>query len=425
MPAARLGPRLRHLVLVAMLLLVWITLHAFQGLGGAASIELSSGNEAATYLSLFALAAAALALTWRQCGLAARALATRPMLALGGWLLVTSVVSDDPGTSLRRLALFAMVFVLAGSIMLLAETQVQLARLLAIATAVVLLLSYGGVLLTPELAVHQVTDAGEPGLAGDWRGVFGHKNDAAAVFSLFVFVGFFVARCGFAPAGLAIVGLSLVFMLFAGGKSALGLAGLAMAVAAFWQWRNGGWLRIVLALAPIVVINLLGVGSVLFPGIAALTHALPVDPTFTGRTEIWSFAIDALQGHLLTGHGFDAFWNTAGTRFGGEQQDWAGTASHAHNGYLDMVVGTGLPGLGLALLVFVAQPMRDLLAAERRGTDPALLALLLRIWLFGLYLCGMESILFLRSDPVWVTFLFAVCGLRYAARYRLRRGDPA
>ena len=44
--------------------------------------------------------------------------------------------------------------------------------------------------------------------------------------------------------------------------------------------------------------------------------------------------------------------------------------------------------------------------------------LLLRIWLFGLYLSSMESFFLDRADPMWFTFLIAVFGLHYLARFR-------
>ena len=420
-----LAPLLRGVLLLAAVLLAWISLHAFESLGTPASLELSSGKDGLTYLCFFVLAAAAVLLAGSRGLAALRALGTGPMLALGGWLVVTSLISDDPGTSLKRLVLTGLVVTLAASPMLLADSQTQLARLLATAMTIVLVLCYGGVLLVPDLAVHQATDLGEPLLAGDWRGTFSHKNDAAAVLSLFVFLGLFVARSGARAWGFGLAGAALLFMLFAGGKSALALVGLTLAIVALARRCGSNRLRVAVLLAPALVLNMVGVGTVLLPALAAVVHALPVDASFTGRTDVWAFAIDNLPGHLLFGHGFEAFWNTASTRFGGEDDGWAATAAHAHNGYLDAVVNTGLPGLALVLLAFVVQPLRDLFAAERRAADPALLTMLQQIWLFTISLSAMETIFFDRTGPSWFTFLFAVFGLRYAASFRLRRGELA
>jgi O-antigen ligase len=80
----------------------------------------------------------------------------------------------------------------------------------------------------------------------------------------------------------------------------------------------------------------------------------------------------------------------------------------------------GLPGLALLLLVLVILPLRNLQAADRGGNGGPLLMVLLQLWLFGLYLSSLESFFLDRADPLWFTFLLAVFGLHYLARFRLR-----
>ena len=41
---------------------------------------------------------------------------------------------------------------------------------------------------------------------------------------------------------------------------------------------------------------------------------------------------------------------------------------------------------------------------------------------FGIYLSALESFFFDRSNPIWITFLFALFGLRYVACYKITRG---
>lgn len=410
-------------VALATTLLACVSLSPFTSLATSASIELSSGAATTTYALFALLVAAGLALAWPQLRLCWRKLTATPLTALFGWLALTTLVaSPDLVTSLKRLLLAVLFTVLGAMLMLLPRSVRRLAAVLAVSASVVLILSYGGVVLVPDLAIHQNTDLGEPELAGDWRGVFAHKNDAAGVLSLLIFQGLFVAQRGFAPVGWAIVAGSAVFMLFAGGKSALALVVLTLLVSRAWTLLPNRWPRMVLALAPIVLLNLVGVGSVAVPAITAAVHALPLDSTFTGRDDIWSLALDSLSGHLWLGHGFDSFWNTEATRYGGDEVNWAGSAAHAHNSYLDALVNGGLPGLALTLLAFVWRPMRDLSDAARRNADPALLSLLARTWLFGLYLSSFETIFFHRDDPLWLFFLFSVSGLRLAASFDLR-GD--
>ena len=93
---------------------------------------------------------------------------------------------------------------------------------------------------------------------------------------------------------------------------------------------------------------------------------------------------------------------------------------HSHNGYLDTALGMGLPGLVLLIAAIVVKPLRDFQAADQGGNDGPLAMVFLRIWLFGLYLSSMESFFLDRADPMWVTFLIAVFGLHYLARFRAR-----
>lgn len=274
-------------------------------------------------------------------------------------------------------------------------------------------------IFAPRYAVHQASDLVEPDLAGDWRGVFGHKNQASVIFVFAAFVGIYVARAGNVVAGVLIAGLSLLFVVFANGKTANMLWPPALAVTLFVSAYGAGWAWRIAALAPFAALNALGVGSVMFTPLASLVASLPVDPTFTGRTDIWRYALGKLGAHPFLGYGFDAFWNTELVRYGADNSaEWVAGAAHAHNCFLDVAMSMGAPGVALALWAFVAQPLADIRRAVNRGADPALVTLLTQIWLFALYISPLESFLFDRSDPIWFTFLFAVFGLRYVARFR-------
>ena len=57
-------------------------------------------------------------------------------------------------------------------------------RWFSTAALVLLAVCYLGILLAPNISTHLVTDAQESQLAGDWRGVFGHKNMAAGIMAM-------------------------------------------------------------------------------------------------------------------------------------------------------------------------------------------------------------------------------------------------
>ena len=409
----------RKAVVLATLLLAWISLKPFQDLSNPELADISTGQEALTYAAFGGLAAAALALTLGPHGRALRSFATPWFLGLAAWLALSVPLSQDPATSGKRLALTGAVMVAAACLPLLARSRADLRNLLAAAAMVLLAACYLGLLLAPELSIHQTTDVVEPMLAGNWRGVFSHKNAAAAIMAMLVFIGIAVARSGLVAVGLLIAALSGLFVIGSEGKSAAALLVTVLAITGLFTWVRSFTGRLLLTLAPLLAINLFSVGTVVSEPLAALVRALPVDSTFTGRTDVWRFAIDALGARPLIGYGFAAFWNNVSVRASADDgSTWAGYASHSHNGYLDTAVTLGLPGLALVLVLFVVAPLRDLQRIRTAGGADPFALMFLQIWLFGVLLSSMESFFFDRTDPLWFTFLVAVFGLRYLARFR-------
>lgn len=409
---------LRAIIFVAGLLLAWITLSPFPDLSSSDMLELAGGREGLTYGAFGLLAIGGIALVAAGNLRALWLIATPGALALIGWILITIVISQDMGTSIRRFVLFAMVASIAASLFFLPTGRRNLAMLLAAACGILLGLSYLGVALMPSLAVHQATDILEAQLAGDWRGVFGHKNTAGAVLALCFFMGIYIARSGLKAAGIAIAIGAGFFLLMSGAKSSTMLLVLTLAISGFVTLVRSPSLRFLAIVTPLITLFALGPGTLLDANLAAFVRALPVDVTFTGRTDVWELAFDKIAERPWQGYGFGAFWSLESTRFGSEDNEaWAGAAAHAHNGYIDAALNMGLIGLGLTLLVVIWQPFRDWSTARMKGADAALSTMLLQIWIFGILLSVMESFLFVRSDPVWLTFLFAIFGLRYLANF--------
>lgn len=410
----------RGAAFIGALLLAWISLRPFADLGELEIGDVSTGNEAPTYLAFGCLAVLMVALAMRNDLRGLKSLLTPSFMLFGAWIGVTVVLSFDPGTSIRRLALTACVVAVTASMLLLPKSQNELMRWFSIAVLILLAVCYLGILLAPQLSIHQASDLREPLLAGDWRGAFGHKNVAAGVVAMLLFLGIYVARSGAWISGGTIIVLASLFLLNAAGKSSLTLCISVLLLTSLTSLFRSLWMRAILLLTPLLLLNLLSIGTVMSDGLAGLARLLPLDSTFTGRTDIWTFALQSLQQRLATGYGFVAFWGSSAIQELPEGKEWAALASHSHNGYLDTALGMGLPGLILLVVVLVIVPLRNFQAAERIGNDGPLAMALLRIWLFGLYLSSMESFFLDRADPTWFTFLLAVFGLHYLARFRVQ-----
>lgn len=414
---------LRGALFVGVWLLVWIGLEPFSSLANNDLLALSTGNDFWTYV-LFGLAG----------GLVVAATITRrthfwavlvdPLFALlAAYICVNIFLSVDFSASLRRFVLFGVVFVIASLICLLPRDRDEFARLIVGASLVVVGLSYVGVLLMPELSVHQATDLVEARLAGDWRGVFGHKNLAGGVFSAMVFIGIFAVRAGLPVAGLSLAILSGIFVVMSGAKSSIILIVLTlMASGASARVTSAFW-RAVIVFLPLAGLTTLGIGSVISPAVGSIVASLPFDASFTGRSDIWAFALEKFAERPWVGHGFQSFWSLESTKFGIEDSEqWAGSAANGHNSFLDTALNLGFVGLALTVLVVVVRPFRDDLRARRNGADPATTTLWFQLWLFCLHLACMESFFFSRTDPMWFTLLVAIVGLRMVARFPVTDG---
>jgi O-antigen ligase len=410
----------RGAAFIGALLLAWISLRPFIDLGNVQLSDQTTGNETVTYAAFGCLAMLTVALATRDNIPGLATLMSRGYILFGGWIVASVMLSLDPSTSIRRFALTVSVTAVAATLPLLPKTQNELMRWFSIATLALLAVCYLALLLAPNLSIHLATDAQEPALAGNWRGSFGHKNNAAGVMAMLLFLGIYIVRSGARLSGAIIVGLSSLFLLYSAGKSSLTLCFAVLVLTSLTSVIRSVWLRVAVFLTPLVLLNLFGIGTVMNESLAEAAKILPLDSSFTGRTDIWVFGLQALRLRLLTGYGFGAFWGSSAVQNLPEGMEWAATAAHSHNGYLDTALAMGLPGLALLITVLVIAPLRNFHAADRGGNNGPLAMALLRIWLFGLYLSSFESFFFDRTDALWFTFLVAVFGLHYLARFRLR-----
>ena len=409
---------LRGALFIAVFLLAWISLQPFPNLGDATIADTGRGL---TYALFGFLAALSLVLVTRRHAAALRSFVSTPYILFGCWICINLVMSRDPSASAQRFVLTASVFVVAATVLLLPATERELNRWLGIAVLSFLAVCYLGVLMTPGLAVHQSTDVAEYHLAGDWRGVFDHKNTASAIMAMLVFVGVYLARSGATLVGPLITALAVVFLFFARGKSATALCIFIFVLVELVSAARTFRARAMLCYVPLIVLNLMSVGTVVSPTLAAICRSLPVDTSFTGRDEVWKFAIASIAQRPIFGYGYFAFWGSDFVRDadpGESILEWVVVASHSHNGYLDSALTLGIPGLLFLMAILVVAPLKDYDLAEARGQGTPLGKMFLRIWLFGIYLASLESFFLDRADPVWFTFLVSVIGLHYVSRFR-------
>jgi O-antigen ligase len=409
---------LRTLLLAAVFLLLWISFRPFQSFAEPPQVtEVGNIANQVGYSLLFLMLAA-----WCIAHQPSRLLLlVRPVLIVTLlWFALSVVTSWEPSLSARRLAFTLVTIGIAGMVMLVPKNVRHFSDVLATVVLFVLLLCYLGVLFAPALSIHQSTDFLEPELAGNWRGVFGHKNEASAAMVLFIFIGLFAGRVRGAAIGAAIIVPALTFLLFTQSKTSIAMLPLVLSISWLMTRVRRPVLGIAIALLGVLIFNILSVGSIYSESIRNLLDMILPDATFTGRTEVWEFVLQHVRERPITGFGFATFWGTPEVVYGmGGYEVWANTAGHAHNGYLDLALTIGIPGAVLVTLWLVVLPLVDFYRAPRNSSAGPLEMLFLRVSLFAAYGSCFESMLLQEGGAA--LFLFAATfGLRLLSVTRVK-----
>ncbi|TXN36369.1 O-antigen ligase family protein [Methylobacterium sp. WL30] len=373
--------------------------------------------------ALFVILGTAMLMVLGRLGFARlRPLASWPLLLLGGWLGITTLLSTDPMLSIRRIVLFGIVALLAAGVLVVARNGRQFATALALAAGIVLAASYLGVALVPNLTIHSAFDVtGEYNHIGLWRGIFTHKNEAGSAMSMIAVCGLYVAAVMHRGLGWTITAGALVFMVFAGSKTPLAVLPLVLLVSVLCSRLRGGTMRGLLLVGPVALLIVATIGSVLLPPIRTVLDAIIPDATFTARNEIWAFAIEHVVVHPIRGWGYGAFWLTDRTVYGGGADpgsDWVQTATQAHNSFLDAALIMGLPGALLLLNALVVAPIRDLQRASAGRPLDAQTLFFLRIWMLAVISASFENVLLNANTVLCGMTMLAVFGLRLRTAYR-------
>lgn len=332
-------------------------------------------------------------------------------LAIFLWFTFVSAISTHPMTGIKGVVLSMLVAVNASIYLLLPASERHFAKLLGIGTLIMLAVAYFGVVFIPSLAIHQASELREPFHAGLWRGHFPHKNTAAVAMVVAAFFGLFVMRAWSRVAGLVIVALSCLFLINTGGKTSSAMLPAILLLA--WLFETRPLLRIPIAVGGVAAFNFLTLGAAVSRPLSDFLTGLGIDATFTNRTHIWAYAIEALGERPLTGYGFKGFWQ-ASQPFpgGGVEDEWIAEVVSGHNSYLDIAVTTGLPGLFLALALLVLLPLLYTFRMSPERLHSGLTRLFLRVWLYTLFTGCLESMFFEGASFLWFMVLVSIYGLR-------------
>ncbi|SKA39074.1 O-antigen ligase family protein [Consotaella salsifontis] len=337
------------------------------------------------------------------------------------WFLISSRHSIVGEQAVRAaLFLFAAMTAVTGALALPPDGR-SFRNALAFAALAVLALSYFGVIALPEAAIHQGWEE-ESQHAGLWRGIYSHKNVTGPIMAAFVFVGLYLFRSRQRALGTVIAILAGFFVFKTGSKTTLALMPAVAILVLSTRAFGSRYLPTIAISFVLIIMALFTLGTVVSPALDAVVQYVAPGTDFTGRMDIWRFALEVLKPRQWIGFGYESFWGTdwLDRLEATSELTWDPTgAANGHDGYLDIAIAIGWPGLAAALVMLVVQPFLDFARCidteeNRRAADFFLMVLA-----FMLFNAFMESFFFARGNPIWMLTFLAIAGLRLTARHRI------
>ena len=274
----------------------------------------------------------------------------RALVLLYGYAFISIGWSEFPFSSFKRFIRLGGGVLMA--LVILTETSPREALETVFKRMVYILIPFSMVLIKyyPNLGVVYRAHSG----GKSWVGVTLSKNQLGIlcmVSAFFLVWRFFTKRKilarhrTFVETGtyFLLFGLCLYLMLGEGAYSATAMACLPASIITFYlltrAQRRSARVSTKALLIPITVIFLLG-ASLPFLGtspVAGITDLLGRDATFTSRTDIWNILRPFAEEAPILGHGYGGFWSESVIRLA--------EVNEAHNGYLEVILILGIPGL--------------------------------------------------------------------------------
>jgi exopolysaccharide production protein ExoQ len=351
--------------------------------------------------------------------------ASWPILALTGLALISTVWSDSPSTTFRRA--IALWLTTGFAFFVVARFEVrQFIKILAAAFVLLFLASFlaaaiPGLGITPS-GLHE----------GAWRGLAGQKNEfgrtCGLALTFFVIAGI-ISRPGTKGRYWLGACLALILLLLSMSKTpisaaAVGLGGTLISVLVLHgrigRVQIAAGLRVIL-LAIIVTVILVST----FWVVPLIVQAMGRDLTFSGRTELWKWAISIGSNTPWFGSGYRGFWNDANTKYffeffawkrtlDGELSDSFSGPTHAHSGYIDLWLELGWIGV-LVFVGVICIAFAKISYCFRAGRNDVAICFSAVTFFLLAYAFTAKSIM-QQTEDLW--FLFVVFHL-YSARVQV------
>lgn len=324
------------------------------------------------------------------------------------FLLSSSIVSIQPSLTVSTTFVYG---ILAVSVFLLSRylSIEQVVKCLVIAGLVALFLSVVLVLVAPGKALD----------GGMLSGIYSHKNILGFMLAISFTANLYGNVFSRSSANWFIAILLFAGVLLTDSTTAMLACLFSSAVGLYLHTINKVRGRVGRGALTVIMLTFTGlVVETILNDSGAILALLGKSPTLSARTGIWEFVTYLWMQRPYVGYGFGAVWSD-GSQMRTYIQDALRNpaATHAHNGYLDVMLQTGIIGslVFLAILVSTALKSRHIIANECVPTNRLAFALLA----FMLFYNTAESRFY--NPAGWVVIvLMSICAVSIRSRYNVQ-----
>lgn len=232
---------------------------------------------------------------------------------------------------------------------------------------------------------------------GAWEGIYNHKNvlgKVSAISSLFLFFALLEQK-NRSKKIIYFIGIALSVLLTIKSDSAsaiialmsiIFLTGFFRLMQKIKSHQRRGILLILFIIFTILTITIA-------TNLSTITELIGKDSTLTGRTEIWVYVLEEIKKSPIKGFGLGAFWQ--GYEGPSEKVNYKlwDPAPHAHNGFIETYIETGLIGLIIFVILILSLSVQSYEKAMK-NKDFKSLSSLIFILVFIIY--NIPDSLFLR-----------------------------
>jgi exopolysaccharide production protein ExoQ len=247
--------------------------------------------------------------------------------------------------------------------------------------------------------------------AGDWRGIYYHKNVLGKIMTLSITLFWLLLRHTKGnpiSLWLGLIFSSLLLILTTSTSSIINAMALVISsgVLATLGWRY----RLMIPTVLLMLVISSGLSFWASQSAEFIFSLFGKDATLTGRTDIWLSVIRMINQHPWWGYGFSGFWNGRLSEAATVWRDVRWHAPHSHNGYLDLWLDLGFVGVALFTISFWNALLRSIVWIRLVKTPDQLWPIMFLIY-FTLANVT-ESSLLSQNNIYWVFYVAIALSLR-------------